>query len=71
MSFSSNKFLANIYLFKVNNRNSRKNCEICYKLTIKIPDRRQRSSSGVSFIILEHLTPLFNVSIAVLEQVNA
>ena len=25
----------NIYLFKVSNRNSRKNCEICSKLTIK------------------------------------
>ena len=27
--------LANIYLFKVNNRNTRKRCEICSKLTIK------------------------------------
>ena len=26
---------ANIYLFKVNNRNNRKRCEICLKLTIK------------------------------------
>ena len=29
---------ANIYLFKVNNRNTRKRCEICWKLTIKTPD---------------------------------
>ena len=29
---------ANIYLFKVNNRNTRKRCEICSKLTIKAPD---------------------------------
>ena len=28
-------FPANIYLFKDNNRNSRKRCEICSKLTIK------------------------------------
>ena len=28
-------FPANIYLFKVNNRNTRKGCEICSKLTIK------------------------------------
>ena len=26
---------ANIYLFKANNRNARKRCEICSKLTIK------------------------------------
>ena len=30
----------NIYLFKINNRNTRKRCEICSKLTIK-PKRRQ------------------------------
>ena len=30
----------NIYLFKVNNRNTRKRCEICSKLTIKTPERR-------------------------------
>ena len=29
---------ANIYLFKLNNRNTRKRCEICSKLTIKTPD---------------------------------
>ena len=34
-------FPANIYLFKDNNRNSRKRCEICSKLTIKTPERRQ------------------------------
>ena len=32
---------ANIYLFKVNNRNARKTCEIYSKLTIKIQDQRQ------------------------------
>ena len=30
---------ANIYLFKVNYRNTRKRCEICSKLIIKIPER--------------------------------
>ena len=34
--------LGNIYLFKTNNRNTRKRGEICSKLTIKTPDRRQR-----------------------------
>ena len=35
-----------IYLLKVNNRNTRTRCEICSKLTIKTPERRQ--FSGVS-----------------------
>ena len=30
--------LAKVYLFKVNNRTSRKRCEICSRLTIKAPD---------------------------------
>ena len=29
------------YMFKVNNRNTRTRCEICSKLTIKTPKRRQ------------------------------
>ena len=33
-------FPANIYLFKGNSRNSRKRFEICSKLTIKTPERR-------------------------------
>ena len=33
-------FPANVHLFKVNNRNNRKRCKICSKLTIKIPERR-------------------------------
>ena len=32
----------NIYLFKVNNRNTRKKCEICSKSTIKTPERCHR-----------------------------
>ena len=31
------------YMFKVNNRNTRTRCEICSKLTIKTPERRQGS----------------------------
>ena len=33
--------LANIQLFKVNNSNARKRVEICSKLAIKTPERRQ------------------------------
>ena len=32
---------AKIYLLKVNNRNTRKRNEICSKLTIKTPERRE------------------------------
>ena len=46
---------ADIYLLKVDNRNTRTGFEICLKLTIKTPERRRRSS----------------VSIVNFEQVNA
>ena len=37
----NNKFTpADIYLLKVNNKNTRTRCEICSKLTIKTPERR-------------------------------
>ena len=32
-------FLANIYFLKVDNRNTRKKCEVCLALTIKTPKR--------------------------------
>ena len=35
------RYPANIYLFKANNRNTRKRSEICSKLSIKIPVRRK------------------------------
>ena len=34
-------FPANIYLFKVNNRNTGKSCEICSELTVEKPERCQ------------------------------
>ena len=33
---------ANMYLYKVNNRNTTKKCKICSKLTMKAPEQRQR-----------------------------
>ena len=36
-STSISTISANIYLLKVKNRNTRKRCEICSKLTIKTP----------------------------------
>ena len=49
-----------IYLFKVNNRNTRKSCEICSKLTIKTPERRQWSS-GVFIVDFAHISHLLLV----------
>ena len=49
------KHPANIYLFKVNNRNTRKRCEICSRLTIKTPERRQLPRSVVFIVYFEHI----------------
>ena len=44
----------NIYLFKVNNRNTRKRFEICSKLTIKTSERCQLTiealEKGVKYV---------------------
>ena len=49
-------YLANIYLFKVNNRSTRKRCETCSRLTIKTPERCR---SGVFIVNFEHTPHLF------------
>ena len=54
-------YLANIYLFKVNNRNTRKRCEIFSKLTIKTLERPQRCRSGVFIVNFENISHLFLV----------
>ena len=41
---------ASLYLLKVSNRNIRTRCEICSKLTIKTPEKRQWRRSG-DFIV--------------------
>ena len=47
-------------LFKVDNRNIRKMCEICSKVTVTAPEsRRQGSRFGVFFIPFEHISYLF------------
>ena len=46
------------YMFKVNNRNPRTRCEICSKLTIKTPERRQWRRSGVVIVNFERISPL-------------
>ena len=68
--YTGKNFSTNIYLFIVNNSNTRKRCEICSKLTIKSPQRR----STVCIVNFEHIsylfTPFFRVFTAGFEQVN-
>ena len=47
----------NIYLFKVKNRDTRKRCEICSKLTIKTQERRHWRH--VNFQHISHLFLMF------------
>ena len=56
-----NMFPGNIYLFKVNNKNTRKRCEICLKLTIKTPEWHQWRCSGVFIVNFEYISYLFLV----------
>ena len=66
----SKLFPVNIYLFSVNNTNSRKMCEICSKLTIKTPERRQWHRCGVFIVNFEHATPFSSVSIVDFKQLH-
>ena len=47
---------ANIYLFKVNNRNIRKRCETRLKLTIKTPERELWTYISQFFLVFLLLT---------------
>ena len=51
---------ANIYLFKLNIKNTDKGCEVSLKLTMKTPDRRHLRSSGVFIVNFEHISQLFS-----------
>ena len=49
-------------MLKVNNRHTRRKCEICLKLTIKTPERRQWRRSSVfivNFELISHLDLVF------------
>ena len=54
----SDDFPASIYLFKVNNKNTKKGCKICSKLT-KTPERRHWRRSHVFIVNFEHISQLF------------
>ena len=49
---------ASTYLLKVNSRSTRTRCEICSKLTIKIPEQCQWRRSDVFMITFEHISHL-------------
>ena len=49
---------ADNYMFKVNNRNTRKRCQIYSKFTIKTPERCQWHRSGVFIVNFEHISHL-------------
>ena len=52
-SYTGNwNYPAGNYMFKVNNRNTRTRCEICSKLTIKIPERCHWRIKHISHLVL-------------------
>ena len=51
-------FPASIYILQVNYRNTRTRCEICSKITIKIPERRHWRRSGVFIVNFDHISHL-------------
>ena len=53
---TKNGYPAGNYMFKVNNRNTRTRCEICSKLTIKTPERRQWRHSDIFVVNFEHIS---------------
>ena len=44
------------FLLKVKNGNTRIMCEICSKLTIKTPERRNWRRSGIFIVNFEHIS---------------
>ena len=46
------------HMLKVSNRNTRSNCEICSKLTIKTPEWSRWYGSGVFIFNFEHISYL-------------
>ena len=52
---------AHVYLFTVNNWNTRKICETRFKVANKTSERRQWLRSGVFIVNFEHILHLFLV----------
>ena len=68
--YTRNSSPANIYLFKINIRNTKKKCEICSKLTIEAPERLS-TVFFVNFRCFLHLFLLFLLLTLNKTQLNA
>ena len=55
ISISMGMSSTGIYLFKVNNKNTRKMCKICTKLTMKALEQRQWRHSGAFIVEFEQI----------------
>ena len=53
------EFPAIIYLFKVNNRNTKKRYEMCLKLTIKTPERAYQRRFGTIILLILDIFHIF------------
>ena len=58
------------YLFKVNNRNSRKSCEICSELTTETSERCQWRPFGIFIGNFEHIAHVSSVSVVDFEKIG-
>ena len=58
MNIQSEAIPAGNDMFKVNNRHTRTRYEVCSKLTIKTPERRQLRLSSVFMVNSEHISHL-------------
>ena len=67
--FCISPFPANIYLFRLDNRNATKKCEICSKLIIKTLKRRKWRLCGDYIVNFEHISFFSSVSIVDFEHV--
>ena len=59
-----------IFLFKINNGNTRTMYEICSKLTISTPEGRHWRPSGVLVVHFEYISHIVPVPIVDFKQVN-
>ena len=66
---SGQYYPVNIYLVKVNNRNTRKRCGIYFELTGKTLKQCQRGDFGVFIVNFEHIPHLSSVPFVDFEQV--
>ena len=64
------QFPADNYMFKVNNGNTRKRCEICSDLAIKTPEQRHRRRFSVFIVNFEHISYLVPVFIVNFEHIS-